>query len=192
MVDTSGNNANYYTVSGAYPIDSGKCTTLVGEFQNSASPWGTFDQSGNLYEWNEALVTTSSRGVRGGSFNTGYYYDVLLASFRTYNSDLLYENVDTGFRVASVFEFLLGDANKNGTVNVADLTNLLNNYNKAGMVWTNGDFTGDGTVNVADLTILLNNYNRTSGASLVAGTAVPEPGSLVMLAGIALTALLYW
>jgi hypothetical protein len=87
--------------------------------------------------------------------------------------------------------FLLGDANKDGTVNVADLTLLLNNYNKTGQTWADGDFDGDGITNVADLTILLNNYNRTSGAGLFAGTAVPEPDSLAMLAGIALTALLY-
>jgi hypothetical protein len=86
---------------------------------------------------------------------------------------------------------LPGDANKSGTVNVADLTLLLNNYNRAGMAWADGDFTNDGTVNVADLTLLLNNYNKTSGAGVAAGSAVPEPSSIVMLVGIALTALLY-
>jgi hypothetical protein len=60
------------------------------------------------------------------------------------------------------------------------------------MAWENGDFTGEGTANVADLTLLLNNYNKTGGAVAAAGTAVPEPLSLVLLAGIALTGLLYW
>lgn len=84
--------------------------------------------------------------------------------------------------------FLLGDANKDGTVNVADLTDLLNNYNKTGMLWANGDFNSDGNVNVADLTVLLNNYNKTYGA--VAGTAVPEPsvGSLLGIGAISLLA----
>jgi thiol-disulfide isomerase/thioredoxin len=85
--------------------------------------------------------------------------------------------------------FLFGDANRNGTVDVADLTLLLNNYNKSGMLWVNGDFNNDGTVNVADLTALLNNYNKTSGLSMAA--PVPEPSSIAMLAGIALTAFLY-
>jgi hypothetical protein len=87
--------------------------------------------------------------------------------------------------------FLPGDANRDWTVNVVDLTLLLNNYNKTGMVWADGDFNGDATVNAADLTALLNNYNKTYGAGVVAGTAVPEPGSLAMLAGIALTSSLY-
>jgi probable HAF family extracellular repeat protein len=84
--------------------------------------------------------------------------------------------------------FLPGDADKSGTVDVADLTNLLNNYNKTGMVWANGDFNNDGTVNVVDLTALLNNYNQTSGLSM--GMPVPEPSSLAMLAGVALALLL--
>ena len=74
------------------------------------------------------------------------------------------------------------------TVNVADLTLLLNNYNKTGMVWADGDFNYDGSVNVADLTALLNRYNMSveengaAGAGLSVGsTAVPEPTSLALL-----------
>ena len=44
MADASGNNANYY--GSGFPIDSGKYTTIAGEFQNSDSPYGTFDQGG--------------------------------------------------------------------------------------------------------------------------------------------------
>ena len=33
-------------------------TTVVGEFQNSPSPYGTFDQAGNVWEWNDALFPT--------------------------------------------------------------------------------------------------------------------------------------
>jgi hypothetical protein len=80
---------------------------------------------------------------------------------------------------------LLGDANYDGTTNVADLTNLLNNYNKTGMTWANGDFDRDGVVNVADLTALLNNYNKTTDVVVSAGAslqlAVPEPSSIVLL-----------
>ena len=102
MADASGNNANYYTGSGAYPIDSGKYTTVAGEFQNSASPYGTFDQGGNVFEWNEAILSGSYRGLRGGSFH-GLYGNVLQAADR---SDYYpaYEGDGIGFRVSQVPE----------------------------------------------------------------------------------------
>ena len=107
MADPNGNNANYYTGSGNYPIDNGKYTTVVGEFQNSASAYGTFDQGGNLWEWNEAIVYQGSdyvfRGLRGGSFNDGLTDDYLQSSFR-YNCDYdpAVEYYWVGFRVSEV------------------------------------------------------------------------------------------
>jgi len=103
MADASGNNANIYGTP--YPIDSGKYTTVAGEFQNSDSPYGTFDQGGNVWEWNEAIVYQDAnyayRGLRGGSWN---YYDYgLQASTRYYYH--LYptvEDYDIGFRVSEV------------------------------------------------------------------------------------------
>jgi sulfatase modifying factor 1 len=100
MADASGNNANYYTAPYAFPIDSGKYTTVAGEFQNSDSPYGTFDQGGNVWEWNEA-VFGSSRGLRGGSFSSNDYY--LRAASRDNNSPT-YEGSSLGFRVAEVPE----------------------------------------------------------------------------------------
>ncbi|HUU90858.1 MAG TPA: SUMF1/EgtB/PvdO family nonheme iron enzyme [Phycisphaerae bacterium] len=74
MTDVSGNNANYWTAPYVYPIDSGKYTTVAGEFQNSDSPYGTFDQGGNVWEWNESILYGSNRGLRGGSFKDGDGY----------------------------------------------------------------------------------------------------------------------
>lgn len=71
MNDASGNNANYYGIP--FPIDSGKYYyTVGGEFQNSKSPYGTFDQGGNVWEWNEAVLSVygmSVHGQRGGAFD---------------------------------------------------------------------------------------------------------------------------
>jgi formylglycine-generating enzyme len=65
--DVSGNNANYYIGDvGTYPIDGTHYTTAVGQFRNSASPYGTFDEGGNVWEWNEATIDLL-RGSQGGS-----------------------------------------------------------------------------------------------------------------------------
>jgi formylglycine-generating enzyme required for sulfatase activity len=93
--------------------------TDVGAYAQSGSFYGTFDQGGNVWEWDEALIGSSSRGLRGGGW--GNYSDSFAASYR-FSIDPTNESLGVGFRVASV----------------------------------------------------------------------PEPGSLAMLLGIALTALLYW
>jgi formylglycine-generating enzyme len=103
MADVSGNNANYYTGYGAYPIDSGLYfTTVGGEFQNSDSPYGTFDQGGNVWEWNEGL-SGSERGLRGGSFYNPGGSVALEASYRG-NALPVRRLYFYGFRVVQVPE----------------------------------------------------------------------------------------
>jgi len=115
-----GNCANFNSVT---TIGSPYYTTLVGDFENSASAYGTFDQGGNVKEWN-GPATDSSLGItchlRGGSWANPS--NQLLASYSG-GSDPASAYSNVGFRVAS---------------------------------------------------------------------AVPEPGSLIMLSGVVLTALLYW
>jgi sulfatase modifying factor 1 len=77
------NQANYYGVyqpgSVGYAVTHSSSSsstqnylTEVGAFSGSSSAYGTFDQSGNVWEWNDytGTLSTSSRGLRGG-----YYYD---------------------------------------------------------------------------------------------------------------------
>jgi formylglycine-generating enzyme required for sulfatase activity len=93
-----GNNANYD--QGGNTIGSPYWRTEVGAFENSESPYGTFDQGGNVWEWNEAIVSGSFRGLRGGSF--GNYYGNLHVSDRNH-SNPTYENTGSfGFRVSEV------------------------------------------------------------------------------------------
>ena len=72
-----------------------------------------------------------------------------------------------------------GDANRDGTVDVNDLTIVLTNYGrKAGMSWSTGDFTGDGRVDIDDLTIVLANFRQTAGSGI---KSVPEPSTVALL-----------
>lgn len=71
--------------------------TNAGAYFDSDSPYGTFDQGGNLWEWNETL-TGSFRVLRGGAFGTGSesLFSSLWATQRTGHV--------VGFRVATVPE----------------------------------------------------------------------------------------
>jgi len=92
------NNANY--TGAPYPIDSPYYTTVAGEFELSDSPYGTFDQGGNVWEWNER-ISGSGRGLRGGSFSDG---DGALHALPQAIHDPSYERHNIGFRVSKVPE----------------------------------------------------------------------------------------
>lgn len=68
------NQANFYAgkfaVTQSPNIDINQnYLTQVGAFTNAPSYYGTFDQSGNVFEWNDLTgAAGSSRGRRGGSF----------------------------------------------------------------------------------------------------------------------------
>jgi formylglycine-generating enzyme required for sulfatase activity len=96
-----GNNATYYPSGGDYTIGSPYYRTEVGEFENSESPYDTFDQGGNVWEWNESILDGQSRGLRGGSFDS--IGVTLHASSRDYSRPAV--EVDSiGFRVSEVPE----------------------------------------------------------------------------------------
>ncbi len=92
----AGNNANFYN-KGFTTVSPN--LTDVGHFATSASPYGTFDQGGNVWEWNETFISDLYRGLRGGSSYGDSFY--LLSSSRYYY-DPTYEDTDIGFRVASL------------------------------------------------------------------------------------------
>lgn len=94
--DASGNNANFFTF-GHDSIGSPYYRTVGGEYQASDSPYDTFDQAGNVFEWNETAVG-GSRGLRGGGFKANGSF--LKASTRLFY-DPTSEDYQFGFRVAA-------------------------------------------------------------------------------------------
>jgi sulfatase modifying factor 1 len=66
--NVSGTAVYSVTQSGSFQSDQNYLTN-VGAFTNSASYYGTFDQSGNVWEWSEVIVSGPFRGLRGGSWN---------------------------------------------------------------------------------------------------------------------------
>lgn len=94
LPDITGNNANYLYSGIPKPQP-------VGSYINSPSPYGTFDQAGNMAEWNESILYESLRGLRGGPFNAEY--PQLRAAYRGMNyPDVEWQGI--GFRIALVPE----------------------------------------------------------------------------------------
>jgi hypothetical protein len=78
-------------------------------------------------------------------------------------------------------QFLPGDANEDGKVDINDLTIVLAHYGQSGTTWSQGEFTGDGTVDINDLTIVLAHYGQSLGATASGMAAVPEPSCAILL-----------
>ena len=75
--------------------------TPVGSYTGSASPYGTFDQGGNVFQWNEAMVSYPNRGLRGGDYLQGSY--ALESSYRGYSLPNT-GGINVGFRLAMIPE----------------------------------------------------------------------------------------
>lgn len=67
-IPDTGNNATYYRDGYGHTIGDPYWRTEVGAHENSYSPYGTFDQGGNVSEWNESVLYNQFRGLRGGSY----------------------------------------------------------------------------------------------------------------------------
>jgi hypothetical protein len=80
-----------------------------------------------------------------------------------------------------------GDANYDGQVDADDAAILADHWGDSGATWAMGDFNLDGVIGAADASILAANWGHgTSEAG-----AVPEPSSLGLVLGVAVTSLLY-
>lgn len=84
------NSANYNSSTRGF--------TDVGAYSGSSSPYGTFDQGGNVREWNET-TSGGARGVRGGAF---YNDAARLSASGRYAAIRGDEYYGLGFRIASV------------------------------------------------------------------------------------------
>ena len=98
----TGENNNYaVTRSTNFPTDINPITD-VGSYTSSVSPYGTFDQNGNLWEWTETSHLFAGqrfeRNVQGGSWAVGG----LDRDWRQLSSSYLpsAENAQVGFRIA--------------------------------------------------------------------------------------------
>jgi formylglycine-generating enzyme required for sulfatase activity len=106
VVGSTPNQANFF--SGVYSVSqdgtyssSQNYLTDVGAFTNSASAYGTYDQTGNVYQWNDTLVD-NLRGFQGGSWATNS--SALRAGGPGLTTPTGEGQSNYGFRIASVPE----------------------------------------------------------------------------------------
>jgi formylglycine-generating enzyme len=89
------------TQSGSYSGSQNYLTEVGAYGASSDSFYGTNDQGGNLFEWNDAVISGSSRGLRGGSWD---FAEIDLRASNSNGVGPSLEDSSVGFRVASVPE----------------------------------------------------------------------------------------
>ena len=112
---TDPNSANFYYndgiangYNGGYAVNNstinpGTSTiTDGGAFSVADSFYGTYDQGGNVWEWNDAVIG-SARGLRGGAWDTSSGFGSLRASTRN-SSSPVNESAIVGFRIMAIPE----------------------------------------------------------------------------------------
>jgi len=99
------NSANYFGTTGYVLTQSTTNSptqnylTDVGAYNDSPSAYGTYDQGGDVFQWNDLdpSVASSVRGYRGGDFGGDWY---LLDATTRFTVTPLFFNYTTGFRLA--------------------------------------------------------------------------------------------
>ncbi|MEM9296577.1 MAG: SUMF1/EgtB/PvdO family nonheme iron enzyme, partial [Planctomycetota bacterium] len=181
-----------YAVTGSTELPPAVPTLLnplteVGAYTAAQSPYGTFDQNGNVWEWNESTLAGSSdagpnRSHRGGSWFSSP--SGLTAPERGFDGHAPDEGRnDMGFRIAAA-AWAAGDANGDGVVDLLDFDVLAQRFGDSigfgiGAGPEQGDFNGDGIVDLLDFDILAQNFG------VGAAAAIPEPsGAAVVGVGL--------
>jgi hypothetical protein len=170
----SGNSANFLVGFNTTTGNLDYPHTGAGAYTQSESPYGTFDQAGNVWEWNQTLISAGERGRRGGAWNSDA---VTLSAAHQDSYTANFQTDSIGFRVASVPDptaSLAGDFNGDGTVDAADY-----------VIWRKSGGTAQ---QYAEWRA---NFGMSGpGGGSATATAVPEPATGWVLACGALAAVL--
>ena len=104
--------------------------------------------------------------------------DNALTQFTTFHG----QTVPFNFFAFILAPELRGDANIDGTVDLSDLSTILNHFGQSTLNWTDGNFDNAPTIDLTDLSDVLNNFGQTNpNASESCPLSAPEPTTLLLL-----------
>jgi len=164
---------DFMTFTGLPTGDRFEATITAGTFDPML---GWFDDDGDLIAYDDdggAGPLSSLAGIVPGAGEvhlavTGYADDLFGG-----------DHMQSGAYTLEVALVPLGDADKDGDVDLADLSALAFHWDIAsGATWAMGDFDDDGAVGLADLSALAFNWQY----GVTTPPAVPEPSTLTLLA----------
>ena len=183
------------------PGEPGSALRVNGNFSQSAAGRLEIELGGTgagLHDLLEVTGTASLAGALAVQLTDGFValpgQSFLTMSFasRTGDVSVLNETGFAGLRFDKTYTATAltltadargGDANLDGTVNLADFNILAANFGATAANWLRADFTGDAQVNLQDFNILAANFGLASRADLTPGdwsalaSAVPEPAA---------------
>ena len=103
LVDPDPGHHATYRIASDFTVGAPYWRTEVGAHENSASPYGTFDQGGNVMEFTETVgMLSETRRMRGGSWNMGG-----TTFFVSEIDDVMHSSdqfADLGFRLVTLAE----------------------------------------------------------------------------------------
>jgi formylglycine-generating enzyme len=101
LSETAPNSANYFTCT-TCTTDPTNHMSPVGAFAASPGPYGTYDQGGNVNQWNETSLDGSTFNVRGGDWD--HFFTDMKSGAHNGDYPPTYISSIVGFRVAGVPE----------------------------------------------------------------------------------------
>lgn len=104
---------------------------------------------------------------------TGLGFGEAASIFSSFPADFLGQSVDNS--AVLIRHTVTGDANLDGTVNLADFNRLAENFEQSSVPYSHGDFNYDGTVDLADFNALAGNFGRSVLVSGFLATRATQP-----------------